>query len=117
MHPSICLAEEALRLAQQELTLLDEGKLDEVEASAQRRTKLMDDAWAQRSQECIDQLTQRFEALHELQKQMIQKAQTLHGSLAEGLKDMRRRGTRQKGYQQVCTRAYADIPTFISRRS
>lgn len=117
MHPSISLAEEALRLARLELTLLNEGNMEEVEATAEKRMRLMDDAWARRTEDCADELRERLEAMRELQKQMIQKAQTLHGSLAEELKDMRRRDTRQKGYKQACSNPYPDIPVYISRRS
>ena len=66
--------------------------MEEVEATAEKRMRLMDDAWARRTEDCADELRERLEAMRELQKQMIQKAQTLHGSLAEELKDMRRRG-------------------------
>ncbi len=117
MHPSISLAEEALAVARRELSLLDEGDMGAIEAAAERRMRLLDGAWKQRSDDCAEELGKRLEVMRGLQKQMIQKAQKLHDSLAAELKDMRRRNTRQKGYQQACSNPYPDIPVFISRRS
>lgn len=117
MHPSISLAEEALDLARRELNLLEEGNMEEVEAAAERRMQLLDDAWAKRTDDCAKQLQERLEAMREIQKQMLEKAQALHDALAKELKDIRRRGTRQKSYQQACSSPYSDIPMYISRRS
>lgn len=117
MHPSISLAEEALKLAEYELVLLDKGDIEEIAATTQKRIQLLDDAWKERTAECTDDLRKRLEIMHGLQKKMMEKAQKLHSSLAEELKDMRRRDVRQKGYRQVCSNPYSDIPVYISRRS
>lgn len=117
MHPSISLAEEALDLARRELSLLEEGNIEEVETIAEKRMQLLDDAWAQRTDDCVTQLQERLEVMRVIQKQMIGKAQAFHDTLAKDLKDIRRRGTRQKSYQQACSNPYSDIPMYISRRS
>ena len=117
MHPSISLVEEALAAARRELSLLDEGDMDAIEAAAEKRMRLLDDAWKQRTDDCAEELSKRLEVMRDLQEQLVQKTRKLHDSLAEELKDMRRRNTRQKGYQQACSNPYPDIPVFISRRS
>ncbi len=117
MHPSVCLAEEALEVAREEAQAFERGELEKAEALSRKRCRLLDEACGRQDPECASELRARLEAVREILGGLIDKASSAHAALAEELKDMRRRDTGRKGYRNVAaTTAYSGIPMYVSRR-
>ncbi|MCL1915977.1 MAG: hypothetical protein FWG17_04645 [Desulfovibrionaceae bacterium] len=77
MHPSLQFLDEALRIAEEELLLLNQDDLDGLEDSAKARSELVQRAWMEK--DGCDQivLTCKLTAMQSLQHRLQQKAEHL----------------------------------------
>ena len=113
MHVSLCLLEEALTVAQQELRALDDEDEELLQILFEQRQGLINQAWAGR--EGCDHLllSEALTALQDIQRSLNMLARSKARDLSDLLKDSRQESRRVNGYRKVT--AYGDLPLYVSR--
>ncbi len=97
------MLDEALALSMQELTALSKDQYSEAEALAERRSKLIQEAWAMRSQ-CPESVYKaKLLQIQSMQKQLQLLAQEKQLASKQGLQRSRKESKRLAGYKQAMT--------------
>ena len=102
--------EQALRLGQKELALLEEGKVEEAEELARQRGELMEQFSAQKQYFSEAEFLDKLKQLQRLQGQLGAVALGLRAVLQKEIARIREENRRLKGYRKV-----AKITPLFSR--
>ncbi|WP_045221053.1 hypothetical protein [Desulfonatronum thioautotrophicum] len=90
--------EEALDLSHRELSLLTEGDVEQAEALANDRGRLLDMAWRGRGRISQDVFLAKMEQLQSVHNQVSAEARRLHKMLKDDLLRTRRQNQGYSGY-------------------
>jgi len=93
--------EQALRLGQKELALLEEGKVEEAEELARQRGELMEQFSAQKQHFSEAEFRDKLKQLQRLQGQLGAAAHRLRAVLQKEIARIQKENRRLKGYRKV----------------
>ena len=127
MNTPITLLEKALALAEEEMTLLQDGDVDGAHLHAAQRIALTEQAWAMRSQAApaesadrarLTMLQEKLMQLQAMQHRLTAEARRLHASIKAELQRSRKESARHAAYGKALRPAPAGIPNsrFCSKR-
>lgn len=105
MNQGVCLLDEALSLARQELTALEDGAYDKAVTFAERRNEVTSLAWQMLENDYADQYRERLTELAHMQEHLAELAAAAHDSIRTQLQHSRRERKRMQGYHQAVGQA------------
>jgi len=113
---SLLLLDQALALGEKELSRLRAGEVDDTQAMAQERERLINLAWGGADSSMSASVKEKLLLLQEQQKQLTGEARRLHAILSQNLKDARQQTTRFSGYAKT-VRPGRLASRFINKQS
>lgn len=108
--------DEALDLSNMELSMLTEGDVEQAEALAQDRARLVEMAWRGRARVSKDQFLNRLEQLKTVHDNAHAEAKRLHKILKDDLLRIRKQGQLLSGYRSSVADPLAQEARFISKQ-
>jgi hypothetical protein len=99
MEPAEAYIDEALDLGQMEMNMLTEGNVEQAEALAADRGRLLDMAWQGRGRVSQEQFMQKMEQMKSMHAQIDAEARRLHKMLKDDLLRTRKKGQGFAGYR------------------
>jgi hypothetical protein len=101
MEPAASNIDEALDLGQMELNMLADGNVEQAEALAADRGRLLDMAWHGRGRVSEEQFLKKMEQMKIMHAQIDSEARRLHKMLKDDLLRTRRKGQGFAGYRSA----------------
>lgn len=105
MNQGVSLLDEALRLARQELTALEDGAFDKAVTFAERRSEVTSMAWQMLEEGHSEQYRERLVELAHMQEHLTELATNAHENIRSQLQHSRRERRRMQGYHQAVSQA------------
>ena len=99
MNDELDILDRALEAGRLELTQLAQGEVEEAERLAQERLNLMEEAWRMRDPKKISDLKEKLVQLQGLQGQITAEARRLHEAIKRDLLRARQENQRLTGYR------------------
>jgi len=105
MNQGVCLLDEALSLARQELAALEDGAYDKAVTFAERRNEVTSMAWQMLEDDQAEQYRERLVQLAHMQEHLTELAASAHNDIRAQLQSSRRERRRMQGYHQAVGQA------------
>ncbi|WP_243363655.1 hypothetical protein [Fundidesulfovibrio terrae] len=99
MNDELDILDRALEAGRMELSQLAQGEVEEAERLAQERLNLMEEAWRMRDPKKISDLKEKLVQLQGLQGQITAEARRLHEAIKRDLLRARQENQRLTGYR------------------
>jgi len=99
MQDELDILERAMETGRAELSQLAQGEVEEAERLAQERLNLMEEAWRMRDPKKISALKEKLLQLQSLQGQITAEARRLHEAIKRDLLRARQENQRLTGYR------------------
>ncbi len=117
MADCLSLLEQALDLGERERDYIAAGRVAETQETALLRGKLIEQAWAERDEACVDVdvLLDKLRRLRNLQGQLSSEAKRLHANLEKDLAKAKKETRRLDGYKGAAT-FRPNHNRFVSKR-
>ena len=100
MNQGLCLLDQALDLARQEMIALDDGAYDRAVELAEQRSELVSMAWNFLEMDTTLSYREKLVELTRFQEQLTFKATEAHNAIRESLHKSRLERNRMNGYHQ-----------------
>jgi hypothetical protein len=108
MCPVDSFLDEALDLGRMELSMLTDGNIEQAEALANDRGRLLDMAWRGRGRISQDQFLDKMEQMKTMHSLANMEAMRLHKLLKDDLLRIRKQGKRLSGYRDGASPSLED---------
>ena len=105
MAQGICLLDQALDLAMQEMTALEDGAYDKAVALAEKRNEITSMAWHMLDDSQADEYRAHLIELARVQDQLTELATKAHSDIRSQLQRSRLEGQRMRGYHRAVGQA------------
>lgn len=105
MSQGVCLLDEALNLARQEMAALEDGAYDKAVELAERRGEVTSMAWHMLDDSQGDEYRAHLIELARMQDQLTELATKAHGEIRAQLQRSRLEGRRMRGYHRAVGQA------------
>ena len=105
MSQGVCLLDEALNLARQEMAALEDGAYDKAVELAERRGEVTSMAWHMLDDSQADEYRAHLIELARVQDQLTELATKAHGEIRAQLQRSRLEGRRMRGYHRAVGQA------------